>query len=226
MPRRAARDAAASTVPVLTEPAVPMTRNGTSPASRSASIALRNADSPSAGRGRWGCSGPSRCRDREVGDLLDPGVGPAEVYARSSAGRLLASRSRPGSSTSPCARARRAMKFAMSPPSYSRAPADVGSRSARRSSAPSGPRPRSRRRQHAAAQFGLTAAASRSPSMPIGAGRRRDVAEEPRVPVEQRVLEQQPRGRGSSSAAGSVAPLGQRTVERERVAHRAATRRG
>ena len=68
-----------------------------------------------------------------------------------------------------------------------------------------------------APQFGLTAAASRSAEHADRRGRRRDVAQEARVPVEQRMVEQQPRGL-VQQRSGRAAVLGQRTVERERGA--------
>ena len=69
--------------------------------------------------------------------------------------------------------------------------------------------------------FGLSAAARKSPRMPIGRGRRGDVAEEARVAVEERMICDQPRRRLVEQRFGVVAVFGERPVELERGANRA-----
>jgi hypothetical protein len=62
-----------STAPVLTDPAVPTTRHGTSPAPLSVGICRRSATVPSAARS-VGIHGSTRCRAAEIDGLLHPRV--------------------------------------------------------------------------------------------------------------------------------------------------------
>ena len=162
-----------STAPVLTDPAVPTTMNGTCPArasvvdrSREGVDVHREVRRPPESTGR------STCRARQVGGLLNPGV----RLGRAVDDQPAPASARPAARTSHGARAARAARkptmFAMLPPLTSSPPAVVGiADELRRSSARSAPRSRSPPATASTTPtFGLSAAARKSPSMPIGAG--------------------------------------------------------
>jgi hypothetical protein len=62
-----------STAPVLTDPAVPTTMHGTSPAASPLDLPAQRAD-VHAELASSGSTGSTRCRGREVGGLLNPRV--------------------------------------------------------------------------------------------------------------------------------------------------------